>query len=87
MTQNLRLPGTTGHRPAASAIKAQPKSSLRQSPTNLWGKDDPIPYWFEKALIVLLLSVFAFIFGHVILEAISEIRDKVLKKGKEEHHE
>lgn len=51
------------------------------------GKDDPIPYWFEKALIVLLLSVFAFIFGHVILEAISEIRDKVLKKGKEEHHE
>ena len=50
------------------------------------GKDNPIPYWFEKMLIVLLLSVFAFITGHVILEAISEIRDKVLRKGKEEHH-
>ena len=49
-----------------------------------YGKDNPIPYWFEKGLIVLLLSVFAFIVGHVILEAFSEIRDKVLKK--EDHH-
>jgi len=51
------------------------------------GKDDPIPYWFEKLLIVLLLSVFAFITGHVVLEAIAEIRDKVLRKGKEGHNE
>jgi hypothetical protein len=52
------------------------------------GKDNPIPFYFEKGLIVLLLSVFAFILGHVILEALSEIRDKVLRKGKEEgHHE
>ena len=52
-----------------------------------YGKDNPIPYYFEKGLIVLLLGVFAFIVGHVILEAFSEIRDKVLRKGKEEHHE
>ncbi|MBI4691779.1 MAG: hypothetical protein HY754_16180 [Nitrospirae bacterium] len=50
------------------------------------GKDAPIPYWFEKGLIVLLLSVFAFITGHVILEAISEIRDRIFRK-KEGHHE
>ena len=47
----------------------------------------PIPYWFEKILILLLLGVFTFIVGHVILEAFSEIRDKVLNKGKEDHHE
>jgi len=51
------------------------------------GKDNPIPYWFEKGLIVLLLSVFIFITGHVILEALSEIRDRVFKKEKEGHHE
>ncbi len=52
------------------------------------GKDNPIPFWFEKGLIVLLLSVFAFITGHVILEALSEIRDRVFRKRKEEgHHE
>lgn len=51
------------------------------------GKDNPVPYYFEKGLILLLLSVFVFIVGHVILEAISEIRDKVLRKGKEGHHE
>lgn len=52
------------------------------------GKDNPIPYYFEKGLIVLLLSVFIFITGHVILEVISEIRDKVLRKEKKEgHHE
>lgn len=51
------------------------------------GRDNPIPYYFEKLLIVLLLSVFAFIVGHVILEAFSEIRDNVLRKGKEDTHE
>ena len=51
------------------------------------GKDNPIPYYFEKGLIVLLLSTFLFIVSHVILEALSEIRDKVLRKGKEEHHD
>ncbi|MFO0752522.1 MAG: cytochrome c3 family protein [Thermodesulfovibrionales bacterium] len=52
-----------------------------------YGKDNPIPYYFEKGLIVLLLGVFAFVVGHVVLEAFSDIRDKVLRKGKEEHHE
>lgn len=59
-------------------------AAITHKPT---GKDNPIPYYFEKGLIVLLLSVFAFTLGHVILEAFSEIRDKVLKKGKEGHHE
>jgi nitrate/TMAO reductase-like tetraheme cytochrome c subunit len=44
------------------------------------GKDNPIPYYFGKGLTLLLLSVFVFITGHVILEAIAEIRDRVLKK-------
>jgi hypothetical protein len=51
------------------------------------GRDNPIPYYFEKGLIVLLLSVFVFTVGHVVLEAFSEIRDRVLRKKKEEHHE
>lgn len=50
------------------------------------GKDNPIPYYFGKALTLLLLSVFAFITGHVILEAFAEIRDRVLRK-KGGHHE
>jgi nitrate/TMAO reductase-like tetraheme cytochrome c subunit len=52
-----------------------------------YGKDNPIPYYFEKGLIVLLFGVFAFVVGHVILEAFSEIRDKVFGKEKEEPHE
>jgi hypothetical protein len=50
------------------------------------GKDNPIPYYSEKALVVLLLGVFAFIMAHVGLDIIAEIREKVSgKKG--EHHE
>lgn len=44
----------------------------------------PIPHYTEKGLIVLLLSVFAFIIGHVVLEAFSDIRDAIFKKGREE---
>lgn len=51
------------------------------------GKDNPIPYYFEKGLIVLLLGVFSFITGHVVLEVYSELRDKVFRKGKENRHE
>ena len=51
------------------------------------GKDNPIPYYFAKGLTVLLVSVFLFIVGHVILEAFAEIRDRVFRKKKEEHHE
>jgi hypothetical protein len=41
----------------------------------------PIPHYTEKALIVLLLSVFAFIIVHVLLEAFSDIRDAIFRKG------
>lgn len=51
------------------------------------GKDNPIPYYFGKGLTILLLSVFTFILGHVVLEAISEIRDKILRKKGEGEHE
>lgn len=50
------------------------------------GKDNPIPYYFGKGLTLLLLSVFAFILGHVVLEAFSEIRDRVFRK-EGGHHE
>ncbi|HKN19320.1 MAG TPA: cytochrome c3 family protein [Dissulfurispiraceae bacterium] len=52
-----------------------------------YGKDNPIPYYFQKGLILLLFGVFAFIVSHVFLEVFSEIRDKVFRKEKEEHHE
>lgn len=50
------------------------------------GKDNPVPYYFGKGLTILLLSVFIFITGHVILEAFAEIRDRVFRK-KGGHHE
>lgn len=49
-----------------------------------YGKDNPIPYYFEKGLIALLFGVFAFVVGHVILEAFSEIRDFVFRNKKED---
>jgi hypothetical protein len=59
-------------------------SSITHKPID---KDYPIPYYVRKGLIVLLLSVFAFIVGHVILEAFAEIRDRVFRKRKGGHHE
>lgn len=47
------------------------------------GKDNPIPYYTEKALMVLTISVFAFITIHVILEILAEIRDYVFRKKEE----
>lgn len=47
-------------------------------------KPGPIPHYTEKALIVLLLSVFTFIISHVVLEAFSDIRDAIFKKGRED---
>jgi hypothetical protein len=44
----------------------------------------PIPHYTEKALILLVLGVFAFIIFHVLLEAFSDIRDAVFRKGREE---
>jgi hypothetical protein len=49
------------------------------------GAENPIPYYGEKALIVLLLGVFMFIVSHVVLESVAEIRDRVFRK--EDHHD
>jgi hypothetical protein len=43
----------------------------------------PIPHYTEKALILLLLSTFAFIVIHVLLEAFADIRDAIFRKGRE----
>jgi len=59
-------------------------SSVTHKPID---KDNPIPYYVRIGLIVLMLSVFVFVVGHVFLEAYAEIRDRVLKKKKEGHHE
>lgn len=47
-------------------------------------KPGPIPHYTEKALIALLLSTFAFIVIHVLLEAFSDIRDAIFRKGRDE---
>ncbi len=41
----------------------------------------PIPHYTEKALIFLVLGVFTFIISHVLLEAFSDIRDSIFRKG------
>lgn len=51
------------------------------------GKDNPIPYYGEKLLIMLLLGTFAFIVSHVLLEAYSEIRDYLFRKNEGGSHE
>jgi hypothetical protein len=51
------------------------------------GKDNPIPYYGEKALIVLVLGVFGFTISHVLLEAFSELRDYAFRKDKGGHNE
>ncbi len=42
----------------------------------------PIPHYSEKALILLTMGVFAFIIAHVLLEAFSDIRDAIFRKGR-----
>ncbi|HET6513818.1 MAG TPA: hypothetical protein VFG09_01545, partial [Thermodesulfovibrionales bacterium] len=59
-------------------------TAITHKPT---GKDNPIPYYGEKILIVLTLGVFLFVVGHVIIEAFSEIRDHVFRKKKEDSHD
>ncbi len=44
------------------------------------GKENPIPYYGEKALILLVFGVFGFTLSHVLLEAYSEMRDKLVRK-------
>jgi nitrate/TMAO reductase-like tetraheme cytochrome c subunit len=48
------------------------------------GKDNPVAYYFEKGLIILLLGTFMFIASHVVLETFSEIRDRFFRKRKGE---
>lgn len=55
-------------------------TAITHKPT---GKDNPIAYYAEKILIILTISVFAFVVGHVLLEVYSEIRDRVFRKKKE----
>lgn len=43
-----------------------------------------IPHYFEKALILLTMGVFTFIVLHVMLEAFSDIRDAIFRKGRKE---
>jgi hypothetical protein len=50
------------------------------------GKDNPIPYYAEKGLIVLTVSTIAFVILHVFLEAYADIRDRVFRKEKEDSH-
>lgn len=47
------------------------------------GKENPIPYYGEKVLIVLVFAVFGFTVLHVLLEAFSEIRDHLFTRREE----
>lgn len=51
------------------------------------GAENPIPYYGEKLLIVLLLSTFAFIVIHVLLEIYSEYRDRIAYRNVEDDEE
>lgn len=51
------------------------------------GKDNPIPYYAEKGLIILTVSTIGFVILHVFLEAYADIRDRVFRKGKEDSHD
>jgi hypothetical protein len=48
------------------------------------GKDNPIPYYGEKGLILLTMGTFAFIVSHVLLDAFADIRDRLFRKDKED---
>jgi hypothetical protein len=48
------------------------------------GKDNPIPYYFEKGLILLTITVIAGTVSHVLLEAYSNLRDYLMKKRRSE---
>ncbi len=58
-------------------------ASITHKPT---GKDNPIPFYAEKGLIVLTVSTIAFVILHVFLEAFADIRDRVFRKEKEVSH-
>lgn len=58
-------------------------ASITHKPT---GKDNPIPFYAEKGLIVLTVSTIAFVILHVFLEAYADIRDRVFRREKEDSH-
>ncbi|MDA8170062.1 MAG: hypothetical protein M0Z59_10270 [Nitrospiraceae bacterium] len=45
------------------------------------GKENPIPFYGEKLLILLVFGVFGFTVSHVILESWAEIRDNIFRKS------
>lgn len=51
------------------------------------GKDNPIPYYAEKGLIVLTVATIAFVIMHVFLEAYADIRERVFRGKKEGYHD
>lgn len=59
-------------------------ASITHKPT---GKDNPIPYYAEKGLIILTMGTIAFVIFHVFLEALADIRDRVFRNKKEKHHD
>lgn len=48
------------------------------------GKENPIPYYGEKLLILLVFGVFGFTISHVLLESWAEIREHLHPKRKED---
>lgn len=48
------------------------------------GKENPIPYYGQKGLILLLLGTFGFIASHVALDAFSDIKRYLSKKSPKE---
>jgi hypothetical protein len=49
------------------------------------GKDNPIPYYSAKALTLLVIGTFLFIFVHVLLDMYAETRDRLAGKKKGGH--
>lgn len=58
-------------------------AAITHKPT---GKDNPIPFYGEKGLIILTAATLIFVIVHVFLEIYADIRDHVFRK-KEEPHE
>jgi len=47
------------------------------------GKDNPIPYYGEKGLIILTAATLIFVIVHVFLEAYADLRDHLFRKEKD----
>lgn len=49
------------------------------------GKDNPIPYYAAKALTLLVIGTFLFIFSHTLLDLYAETRERLMGKKKGGH--